>query len=48
MNYNLTLKYFENVIKGQGHDLIGKGHVTYQSIRIVVLKAHLRCFNRSS
>ena len=23
--------------KGQGHDLIGKGRVTYQSIRIVVL-----------
>ena len=32
MNYNLT--------SGQGHDLIGKGHVAYQSIRMVVLKIY--------
>ena len=38
MNYNLTLKgHFENLTSGQGHDLIGKGHVAYQSIRMVVL-----------
>ena len=24
--------------QGQGHNLIGKGHTTYESIRIVVLK----------
>ena len=38
MNYNLTLKgHFENLIASQGHDLIGKGHVAYQSICVVVL-----------
>ena len=36
MNYKLTLKcHFENLTKGQGHDLIGKGHVACQSICIV-------------
>ena len=38
MNYNVTLKsHFENLTSGQGHDLIGKGHVAYKSIRMVVL-----------
>ena len=38
MDYNLTLKgHFENSTSDQGLDLIGKGHVVYQSIRIVVL-----------
>ena len=38
MNYNLTLKgQLENLTSGQGHDLTGKGHVAYQSIRIVEL-----------
>ena len=38
MNYNLTLKgHIENFTLGQGHDLIGIGHVAYQSIRMVIL-----------
>ena len=38
MNYFLTLKgHFENLTSGQGHDLTEKGHVAYQSIRIVEL-----------
>ena len=38
MNYNLTLKgNIETLTSGQGHDLIGKGHVAYQSIRMVYL-----------
>ena len=36
MNYNLTLKgQLENLTSGQGHDLTGKGHVAYQSVRNV-------------
>ena len=36
MDYNLTLKgKLENLTSGQGHDLTGKGHVAYQSIRNV-------------
>ena len=35
MNYNLALKgHFGNLSKGQGHDLIARGHVAYQSVRI--------------
>ena len=38
MNYNLTLKgYFEKLTSRRGHDLIRKGHVAYQSIRIAGL-----------
>ena len=38
MNYKLTLKdQLENLTSGQGHDLTGKGHVAYQSIRNVEL-----------
>ena len=38
MRYNLILKgHFENLTSGQGHDLIKKGHVAYQSVRMVVL-----------
>ena len=38
MNHNLALKgHFENLTSGQGYDLIGKGHFTYQSIRMVIL-----------
>ena len=37
MNYKLTSKSnFENLTSGQGHDLIRKDHVAYQSIRMVV------------
>ena len=42
MNYNLTLKgHFKNLTKGQGHDLIGKCHDAYQSIRIVGMSASM-------
>ena len=42
MNYHLTLKgNLENLTSGEGHDLIGKGHVANQSdpyqIRMVAL-----------
>ena len=38
MSYNLTLLgHVENLTLGQGHDLIRKGHVAYQSIRIAGL-----------
>ena len=38
MKRNLTLDgNFDNLTSGQGHDLIGKGHVAYRSIRIVIL-----------
>ena len=41
MSYNLTLQgYVENLNKGQVHDLIGKDHVAYQSIRIVDLNKY--------
>ena len=43
-NYNLTLKgnfENENLTSGQGHDLIGKGRVAYQSIRMVVLNTSI-------
>ena len=33
MNNNLTLKgHLENLTQDQGHDLAGKGHVSYQCI----------------
>ena len=36
MTYKLTLKsHVESLTSGQGHDLTRKGHVAYQSIRIV-------------
>ena len=42
MNYKLTLKgRSENLTKGQGHDLIGKGHGAYQSIRMVGLNTFM-------
>ena len=42
MNYNLTLKgHLENLTKGQGHYVTGKGHVAYLSIRIVGLNTSL-------
>ena len=42
MNYNLTLKsHYENLTSGQGHDLIRKGNVAYQSIRIVGLNTSI-------
>ena len=42
MNYNLTLQgYFENMTSGQGHDLSRKGHVAYQSIRMVGLNTSM-------
>ena len=42
MTYELILKgHFENLTSGQGHDLIGKGHVTYQSIRMVDLNTYM-------
>ena len=48
MNYNLTLKdHVENLTNGQGHDLIPKGHVAYQWIRIVAW-THPLCFHRSN
>ena len=48
MNYHLTLKgHFENLTQGQSHDLIGKGHDAYQSIRVVGLSTSW-CFHRSS
>ena len=38
MNYHLTFKgHFKNLTKGLGHDLNGKGHDAYLSIRIVGL-----------
>ena len=53
MNHNLTLKgHVESFTSGQGHNLIGKGHVAYQSIRIVGLNTPIYmviwCFYRSS
>ena len=56
MNYKLTWKgHFENLTSGQGHDLTGKSHVAYHSIRIVELNTsdmyivkHLTCYHRSS
>ena len=45
MNYNSTLKcYFENLTAGQGHDLIRKGHVAYQSIRMIILNTSIVFF----
>ena len=42
MIYNLTLKgHVENLTSGQGHDLARKGHVAYQSIRIVGLNTSM-------
>ena len=42
LNYNLTLKgHFENLTLGQGHDLIGKDHVAYQLISMVVLNTSM-------
>ena len=42
MSYNLTLRgHVENLTSGQGHDLIGKGHVVYQSIRIAGLNTFM-------
>ena len=42
MNFNLTLKgHFENVTKGQSHDLTGKGHIACQSILIVNLNTYV-------
>ena len=42
MNYHLTLKcHFESLTKGQRHDVIGKGHDAYQSIRIVDLSTSI-------
>ena len=42
MNYNLALKgHLENLTSDQGHDLIGKGHVAYQSSRMVVLNTYI-------
>ena len=36
MIYNLTLKgHAKNLTSGKRHDLIRKGHVAYQTIRIV-------------
>ena len=38
MNYSWTLKgHSENSTSGQGHDLIGKGHIAYQSIMICMV-----------
>ena len=49
MIYEMTLKgHFENVTLGQGHDLIAKGYVAYQSIRVVDPKKNILCFHRSS
>ena len=45
MNYNLTLKgHVENFTTWQGHDLIAKGHVAYQSIRIVGLNTYVSTY----
>ena len=42
MIYNLTLKgHVESLTSGQGHDLTRKGHVAYQSIRIVDLNTSM-------
>ena len=42
MIYILTLKrHVENLTSGQGHDLTQKGHVAYQSIRIVGLNTSM-------
>ena len=42
INYNLTLKgHFEYLIYSQGHDMIGKGHVAFQSILIVGLNTSI-------
>ena len=41
MSYNLTLQVHENLTSGQGHYLIKKGHVAYQSIRMVVLNTSM-------
>ena len=47
LSSSLTLKcYVENLTKGQGHDLIGKGYVAHQSIRIVGLSTFI-IFHRS-
>ena len=47
--YELTLNgHVENLIQGQGHYLIGKGHAAYQSIRNCrPMETHLRCFNHT-
>ena len=38
MNYNLTLKgHVKHLTSGQSHDLIRKGHVAYQLIRVIGL-----------
>ena len=42
MIYNLTLKgHVDNLTSGQGHDLIRKDHIAYQSIRIVDLSTSM-------
>ena len=42
MIYNLTSKsHVENLTSGQGHDLPRKGHIAYQSIRMVVLSTSM-------
>ena len=44
IKYNLTLEdHVENLTSGRGHDLIGKGHVAYHSIRIVGLNTSYVC-----
>ena len=58
MNYNLTLKrHVENLTEGQGHYLVGIGHVGYRSVSCIrqscirsVSSAWTRlwCFHRSS
>ena len=42
MIYNVTLKgHVENLTSGQGHHLIRKGHVVYQSIRKISLNTYM-------
>ena len=42
MKYSLTLKgYFEKLNSGQGHDLIGKDDVAYQSVDPYRLSEHI-------
>ena len=42
MNYHLTFKgHFKNLTRGQGHDLIGKGHDAYLLIGIIGLSTSM-------
>ena len=42
MSYHWALKvHFENLTSCQGHDMIGKGHVAYQFIRMVDLNTSM-------